>query len=87
MAKTVVKFETTLPLCRDPDRLAERIPICRTFARRKRGIAALAQRLMPVIGRLEDRVLIVDLRCLEDKAGFNTNLVLLDLSEKVHGLA
>jgi L-seryl-tRNA(Ser) seleniumtransferase len=39
------------------------------------ALAAALRRLpMPVIGRVEDRSLVLDLRCLEDESGFLTNL-------------
>jgi L-seryl-tRNA(Ser) seleniumtransferase len=48
-----------------------------------RQIAALAAALrglpMPVIGRIEEGALILDLRCLEDVAAFTANLAALDL--------
>jgi L-seryl-tRNA(Ser) seleniumtransferase len=135
-------IEATLKLYRDPDRLAERLPTIRLLARPRDAIAALAQRLrpvvaaklgedyavevaacasqigsgalplatvpsaglalrpagkrgagraltrladalralpMPVIGRIEDQALILDLRCLEDESGFVANLSGLDL--------
>jgi L-seryl-tRNA(Ser) seleniumtransferase len=34
---------------------------------------------IPIIGRIEDQALIVDLRCLDDEAGFVANLAALDL--------
>jgi L-seryl-tRNA(Ser) seleniumtransferase len=34
---------------------------------------------MPVIGRLDDQALILDLRCLGDEAGFIANLARLEL--------
>ncbi len=52
----------------------------RTVAQRGAGqaLAALATALrglpMPVIGRIENKALILDLRCLEDEAGFVVNL-------------
>jgi len=43
-----------------------------------RAVASLAARLrklpVPVIGRIEDNALVLDLRCLEDEAGFLANL-------------
>jgi L-seryl-tRNA(Ser) seleniumtransferase len=41
--------------------------------------AALRQLPVPVIGRIEDQALILDLRCLEDEAGFIANLSTLAL--------
>jgi L-seryl-tRNA(Ser) seleniumtransferase len=42
--------------------------------------AAFRQLPMPVIGRIERGSLVLDLRCLEDEAGFAANLALVDLS-------
>jgi L-seryl-tRNA(Ser) seleniumtransferase len=42
---------------------------------------------VPVIGRIEDQSLILDLRCLDNEAAFERNLTSLDLSEKVNGSA
>jgi L-seryl-tRNA(Ser) seleniumtransferase len=56
-----------------------------------RALAALAGALrrlpMPVIGHIADSALILDLRCLEDEAGFTANLTALDLSESGDALA
>lgn len=56
-----------------------------------RALSALAAALrdlpMPVIGRFDDQALILDLRCLEDEAGFVVNLAGLDLEDKRGGLA
>jgi L-seryl-tRNA(Ser) seleniumtransferase len=38
---------------------------------------------VPVIGRIEDQALILDLRCLEDEAGFIANLAALEVTERV----
>ena len=50
-----------------------------------RALAALAAACrglaVPVIGRIEDRSLVLDLRCLEDEKSFVENLAQLDLSE------
>ena len=47
-----------------------------------RAIEALASALralpVPVLGRIENRALVLDLRCLEDEAGFTANLAGLD---------
>ena len=39
---------------------------------------ALCRLPIPVIGRIEDRALVLDLRCLEDEAGFIANLAAFD---------
>ena len=55
-----------------------------------RALAALAAALrglgIPVIGRIENRALLLDLRCLEDEAGFTANLAGID-SEGIDALA
>ena len=40
--------------------------------------AALCRLPIPVIGRIEDRALVLDLRCLDDEAGFIANLAAFD---------
>jgi L-seryl-tRNA(Ser) seleniumtransferase len=58
-----------------------------------RGAGSLLKRLaaglrgldIPVIGRIEDQALVLDLRCLEDESAFATNLASLDLSENSNG--
>jgi L-seryl-tRNA(Ser) seleniumtransferase len=46
-------------------------------------IAAALRRLpVPVVGRIENRALVLDLRCLEDEAGFLGNLAALHVAEK-----
>jgi L-seryl-tRNA(Ser) seleniumtransferase len=60
-----------------------------------RGAGRLLKRLasglrnlgVPVIGRIEDQALILDLRCLEDEGAFATNLASLDVSEDGNGKA
>jgi L-seryl-tRNA(Ser) seleniumtransferase len=42
---------------------------------------------IPVIGRIEDQALILDLRCLKDESTFATNLASLDVSENSNGTA
>jgi L-seryl-tRNA(Ser) seleniumtransferase len=51
----------------------------------KRLTAALRRLEIPVIGRIEDDALILDLRCLDDEADFIRNLASLDLAEKSDG--
>jgi L-seryl-tRNA(Ser) seleniumtransferase len=52
-----------------------------------RALAALAAAFrslpVPVIGRIEDQAFILDLRCLEDEAGFLRNLAAAPLAEPV----
>lgn len=47
--------------------------------------AALRELSVPVIGRIADGALLLDLRCLEDEAGFLASLAALDTGD--HGLA
>jgi L-seryl-tRNA(Ser) seleniumtransferase len=54
-----------------------------------RGAGSLLKRLatglrelnVPVVGRIEDQALVLDLRCLDDELAFANNLASLDLSE------
>jgi L-seryl-tRNA(Ser) seleniumtransferase len=48
----------------------------------KRLAAGLRNLDIPVIGRIEDQALVLDLRCLDDESAFVQNLASLDLSEK-----
>jgi L-seryl-tRNA(Ser) seleniumtransferase len=50
----------------------------------ERLVAALRGLSVPVIGRIEDGAQILDLRCLEDEAGFAANIAALDLGAE-HG--
>jgi L-seryl-tRNA(Ser) seleniumtransferase len=50
----------------------------------KRLADALRRLAVPVIGRIEDQALVLDLRCLEDEGAFAENLASLDLSENSH---
>ncbi len=54
-----------------------------------RALKRLAARLrgldVPVVGRIEDQALILDLRCLDDEGAFIGNLASLDLAEKGDG--
>jgi L-seryl-tRNA(Ser) seleniumtransferase len=47
----------------------------------ERLAAALRRLNIPVVGRVEAGALILDLRCLEDEAGFAANFVALDLGD------
>jgi L-seryl-tRNA(Ser) seleniumtransferase len=49
--------------------------------------AALRQLPVPVIGRIEDNALILDLRCLDDEKSFLDNLAALNLAETPGALA
>jgi len=49
--------------------------------------AALRQLPVPVVGRIEDKALILDLRCLEDEQAFVANLAALDLAGAADALA
>jgi L-seryl-tRNA(Ser) seleniumtransferase len=53
----------------------------------KRLAAGLRGLDIPVIGRIEDQALVLDLRCLEDESAFAANLASLDFSEHRHGTA
>jgi L-seryl-tRNA(Ser) seleniumtransferase len=48
---------------------------------------ALRQLPVPVVGRIDDNALILDLRCLDDEAGFIANLAALDMRSKPDALA
>jgi L-seryl-tRNA(Ser) seleniumtransferase len=73
-----------LPLVTLPSAgLAIRPTVERGAGRRLKHLAAALRRLdVPVIGRIEDQALILDLRCLDDEGAFTKNLASLDLSEK-----
>ena len=47
----------------------------------KRLAAGLRELNVPVVGRIEDQALVLDLRCLDDESAFANNLASLDLSE------
>jgi L-seryl-tRNA(Ser) seleniumtransferase len=49
--------------------------------------AALRKLPVPVIGRIEEQALVLDLRCLEDEAAFLANLTKLDLAGASDALA
>jgi L-seryl-tRNA(Ser) seleniumtransferase len=48
----------------------------------KRLAAGLRGLKIPVVGRIEDQALLLDLRCLDDESAFTRNIASLDLSEK-----
>ncbi len=64
----------------------------RPKAKRRKGTlierlsAALRDLPVPVIGRIENEALILDLRCLEDEHGFVGNLLSLEVEEAANGL-
>jgi L-seryl-tRNA(Ser) seleniumtransferase len=61
-------------------------PIAKRMA--GRALSGLTEDLcrlpVPVIGRIEDQALILDLRCLDDEAGFIANLAALDVTTRDH---
>lgn len=60
----------------------------RGAGRALRGLAAAFARLpIPVVGRVENQSFVVDLRCLDDEAGFVTNLDSLEAHPSVTGPA
>jgi L-seryl-tRNA(Ser) seleniumtransferase len=63
--------------------LAIRCADARTSGRALSALAAALRRLpVPVIGRIEDQSLILDLRCLEDETDFIANLSILELARE-----
>ena len=63
--------------------LAIRCADARTSGRILLALAAALRRLpIPVIGRIEDQSLILDLRCLEDETNFIANLSILELARE-----
>ena len=75
-----------LPLVTLPSAgLAIRPSAARGAGRLLKHLADALRRLtVPVIGRIEDQALVLDLRCLEDEDAFAENLASLELSEKSH---
>ena len=73
-----------LPMATVPSAgLAIRPKAVRRGGRALTALAAGLRRLaMPVIGRVEDHALILDLRCLEDEKGFVANLATLDAAAR-----
>ncbi len=100
-AKTGPAFEVTITVCASQIGSGalpmEKLPSAglairlRGARRGGRALTALSNALrrlpVPVVGRIEDNALILDLRCLEDEKGFIANLAALDLSEKPDALA
>jgi len=61
--------------------LAVRTRAARGSGRALAALSAALRRLpIPVIGRIEDQALVLDLRCLDDEAGFIANLAALDVA-------
>ena len=93
---SATRFDGRARRLQQPDRLrraagrddAERRAGARAGAARGQGraLAALGAALrglpMPVIGRIADGALVLDLRCLEDEAAFLANLAQLDPAER-----
>jgi L-seryl-tRNA(Ser) seleniumtransferase len=63
----------------------------RAAKRGGRALAALSMALrrlpVPVVGRIEDQALMLDLRCLDDEQAFIANLGTLDVAERSDALA
>ena len=68
--------------------LAIRPPDARAAGRALAALAGALRRLpVPVIGRIEDQALMLDLRCLEDEASFVANISALSLAGENDALA
>ncbi len=78
-----------LPLAEVPSAgLAIRPRAARGSGHALSGLSKALRRLpVPVIGRIEEKALILDLRCLDDEKGFIANLAALTLSETPDALA
>ncbi|MEH2484051.1 L-seryl-tRNA(Ser) seleniumtransferase [Nitrobacteraceae bacterium AZCC 2146] len=78
-----------LPLVTLPSAgLAVRPSSARGGGRLLKHLAARFRNLdIPVIGRIEDQALVLDLRCLDDERAFAENLISLDLAEKSNARA
>jgi L-seryl-tRNA(Ser) seleniumtransferase len=48
---------------------------------------ALRRLPVPVVGRIEDKALLLDLRCLDDEEAFVANFATLDVAENADALA
>ena len=48
---------------------------------------ALRRLPVPVVGRIEDKALLLDLRCLDDEDAFVANLATLEVAENTDALA
>jgi L-seryl-tRNA(Ser) seleniumtransferase len=48
---------------------------------------ALRRLPVPVVGRIEDKALLLDLRCLDDEESFIANLATLNVAEDTDALA
>jgi L-seryl-tRNA(Ser) seleniumtransferase len=63
----------------------------RAAKRSGRIVAALSmafRRLpVPVVGRIEDKALFLDMRCLDDEEAFIANLATLDVAENADAMA
>jgi L-seryl-tRNA(Ser) seleniumtransferase len=73
---------TTLPSAGLAIRPARARGVGRALKRLAAGLRGLD---VPVVGRIEDQALILDLRCLDDEAAFIRNFASLDLAEKGDG--
>ena len=63
-------------------------PVGKRSGRQLASLSEAFRRLpIPVVGRIEDQTLILDLRCLPGGAGFVANLAALKLAESDNGLA
>src|ERR1019366_2598170 len=68
--------------------LAVRPRAARGSGRALSALSASLRRLpVPVVGRIEDNALILDLRCLDDEKAFIANLAVLDLAGDTDALA
>ena len=73
--------------CRAPASRSGRAPPSAAAARSTALSMALRRLPIPVVGRIEDGALILDLRCLDDEEAFIANLATLDVVEDADALA